>query len=77
MNSQEAINRVCDYRGLPKIKRGTPCEVDGKKGRVWGGNSSANLNIKFDESGNIFNCHPYWKMKILNRDGSILYEHKD
>ena len=75
-NTQKAINMVCEYRGLPKIKKGTPCTVNGEKGTVHGGNHCANLNVKFDSDGRVSNCHPYWKMKILNSDGSILYEHK-
>jgi hypothetical protein len=77
MNTQAYINRVCEYRGVPKIKKGTQCEVNGKTGRIWGGNSSANFNVKFDESGKIFNCHPYFKMKIFDNSGRVVYEHKD
>ncbi len=76
-NTQKAINNVCEYRGLPEIKKGTHCVVDGKCGRVWGGNSSANLNVKFNADGQIMNCHPYFKMKIFNKDNTVLYEHKD
>ena len=64
-NTQKYIDRVCEYRGVPKIKKGTPCSVDGKKGVIWGGNGSANFNVKF-EDGRIMNCHPYYKMKIFN-----------
>ncbi len=74
-NTQEYVDRVCEYRGIPKIKKGTPCEVVGERGRIWGGNSSANFNVKFDSDGRIRNCHPYWKMKIFNKDGSVLYDH--
>ena len=76
-NTQESINNICEYRGIPKIKKGIPCEVDGKKGRIWGGNHAANFNVKFDDDGRIINCHPYWKMKIFNKDGSLLYEYKE
>lgn len=76
-NTQEYINRVCEYRSIPIIKKGAPCEVAGRKGRIWGGNSSANFNVKFDDDGSIRNCHPYWKMKIFDKNGSIQYEHKD
>lgn len=76
-NNQKAIDATCEYRGVPSINKGTPCVVDGKEGVIWGGNSSANFNVKFDVDGVISNCHPYWRMKILNEDGSVFYEHED
>lgn len=76
-NTQKSINEICEYRGVSVIKKGTLCEVDGKKGCIWGGNHAANFNVKFDEDGRISNCHPYYKMKIFNEDGSVLYEYKD
>jgi hypothetical protein len=76
-NTQESIDQVCEYRFIPNIKKGALCEVSGEYGRIWGGNHAANFNVKFDKDGRISNCHPYWKMKIFNKDGSILYEYKD
>lgn len=75
-NNQEHIDRICKYRNVPNIKKGTACQVGDRKGQIWGGNSSANFNVKFDD-GQIRNCHPGWKMRIFNDDGSILYESKD
>lgn len=72
-NSQKAIDRVCEYRDLPKIKKGMRCFVDGIEGMVWGGNSSANLNVKFMRDGRVSNCHPYWRMEIIGDDGSVIY----
>lgn len=76
-NTQKAINSTCEYRRVPLVRKGIKCEVDGKSGVIWGGNSGANFNVKFDEDNRISNCHPYWRMKIFNSDGSVLYEHKD
>ena len=76
-NTQKAIDDTCKYRDVQSLKKGTQCIVDGKKGVIWGGNSAANFNVKYDDDGRIRNCHPYWRMKILNNDGSVLYEHKD
>lgn len=75
---QMRINSVCEQRGVPAIKVGQPCIVDGKKGLIINGNSSANFNVRFAESGQVSNCHPYWKMKILsmNRQETV-FEHKD
>ena len=38
-NTQKQIDRVVEYRRLPPIKKGMRCEVDGKFGKVVGGNS--------------------------------------
>jgi hypothetical protein len=76
-NTQQAINDVCADRGVPRITKGTPCEVDGMRGKIWGGNRSCNFNVKFDDGGRISNCHPGWRMKIMNEDGDVLYQSDD
>ena len=76
-NTQKKINEIAEYRGLPPIKKGWRCEVDGKPGKVWGGNSGANLNILFDGDNWPMNCHPYWRMKIFNPDGSVVFQSKE
>lgn len=77
-NTQKAINQTCEYRGLPYIRKGQPCTVDGDDGVIFGGNTSANFNVKFDSDGRVRNCHPYWKMKIYDGDkSSVIYEHSD
>lgn len=72
-NTQKRINEVCEYRGLPNIKKGMKCEVDGKAGVIVGGNSSSNLNVKFDGWKGVSNCHPYWRMTVFKDDGSVFY----
>ena len=44
-NAQEYIDRVSQYRGLPEIKKGDKCEVDGRSGIIVDGNSSCNFNV--------------------------------
>ena len=75
---QDKLNRICQYRGLPKIKIGQPCIVNGKKGLIVSANSSCNLDVRFADTGLTNNCHPYWKMKILTMDRKeTLFQHKD
>ena len=76
-NTQEYIDLICQKRGLPEIKRGTPCEVDGRKGIIVGGNSSANLNVLFEDCPTVRNCHPGYKMRIFNPWGGVMYESED
>jgi len=73
-NTQKHIDRIVQHRGLPPIKKGMRCEVDGKPGKVVGGNSSGNLNVLFDGQKHPMNCHPGWKMNIFNADNTIFYQ---
>lgn len=74
---QDRIDSVCEQRGVPAIKVGQPCLVDGKKGLIINGNSSANFNVRFADGGETYNCHPYWKMKILSMDREkVIFEDK-
>jgi len=75
-NTQEHIDRICEHRGLPEVKKMMRCEVNGKLGAIVGGNTSANFQVKFC-NGEVFNCHPYYKMKIYNSDDSVLYQSDD
>ena len=76
-NTQKKINEVVEYRGLPPIKKGWRCEVDGKQGRIWGGNHCANLNILFDGDKKPMNCHPEYKMKIFDDKGNVVHKSND
>jgi hypothetical protein len=76
-NTQKFIDSVVEYRGLPRLKKGQRCEVDGKTGRVWGGNSAANLNVLFDGERHAKNCHPNYRMKIFNDAGDVIHESED
>ena len=76
-NTTKEIHRICERRGVPKIKKGTRCEVDGTPGKIWGGNSSGNFNVKRDDCGTVVNCHPGWKMKIMADDGEVIYQSED
>jgi hypothetical protein len=74
-NTQKAINRVCDYRGIPPVKKGMRCSVNGEAGAIVGGNSSANFNVRFNDSNKVLNCHPYWKFQIFTETGAVYYDH--
>ncbi len=76
-NTQKAINSVVEYRDLPHLKKGQRCEVNGKPGKIWGGNHAANLNVLFDGDKRLANCHPNYKMRIFNDSGEIVYASDD
>lgn len=75
-NTQKAIDAVCEYRRLPRIRKGFRCEVHGDCGIIVGGNSSANFNVKFSD-GVVINCHPEWKMTIFDHNNEIVYRYPD
>ena len=77
MRRQESLDSVCEYRKLPPLKVGTECEVDGRRGIIVGGNSSANLSVLFDDGSHVTNCHPDYKMRIFNGMGGVQYESDD
>ncbi|WP_321367959.1 hypothetical protein [uncultured Desulfuromusa sp.] len=79
MSRQAKLDEVCKYRGLPPLKVGVECEVDGRNGIVVGGNCSANLSVVFDDADHVTNCHPGYRMRIFNGLGGdgVCYESED
>jgi len=73
------IERFRKLRGMSWVKRGMRVEhtYNGKKGRVSGANSSANLNITFDGQSYSENCHPWFMMKYFDKQGNIIKEYGD
>jgi hypothetical protein len=76
-NTQAMIDVVSKYRNMPRIKKGQRCDVDGKSGQIFGGNSSANLNVIFDGDKRPKNCHPNYKMRIFDSAGTVIYASDD
>lgn len=74
-NTQKYIDAVCEYRGIPTVKKGQPCHVDGEDGQIVGGNHAANFNVKFPD-GRIRNCHPHWRFQIFTPNGDLYYDHE-
>lgn len=74
-NTQKYIDAVCQSRGIPRVKKGMACNVNGEDGVIVGGNHSANFNVKFSD-GQIANCHPYWRFQIYTPDGVLYYDHE-
>lgn len=66
------LDYVRTRRNLPFVKRGMRVEVDGKPGRITSGNRSGNLNIRFDGEKYSVNCHPWYKIKYFDKDGTLI-----
>lgn len=75
---QDKLDRICGYRGVPKIKIGQPCIVDGTKGVIVGGNGSCNFQVKLAKNNHTSNCHPLWKMVIKSMDRKeVIFDSED
>lgn len=70
------IDKVCEYRDIPKVTKGMACSVDGRFGKIVGGNTSSNFNVKFDDNGDIRNCHPYWNFQIYTANNCLYYDYE-
>ena len=77
MSRQTKLDEVCKYRGLPPLKVGVECEVNGRMGIIVGGNCSANLSVIFDDADHIANCHPEYRMIIFNGSGGVCHKSED
>lgn len=64
-----AFEQNAKYRGIPFAHCGMSVEVGGKRGVIVGHNSSANLDVLF-EDGRVLNCHPQSAVRYFNADGS-------
>jgi hypothetical protein len=74
--------KISDFRknrGLHFVKRGMRVihTHNGKKGRIAGANSGANLNIIFDGQNYSENCHPYFMMQYFDDKGKMIAEFKN
>lgn len=64
-------------RGIEFAYLGMKVEVDGKPGRIVGGNRSLNLDICFDGNHWKENCHPWWRMKYFDNQGNLIKAFED
>ena len=69
-----SLDYIKNQRGLPFVEKGMRVEVNGRRGNIKGENASGNLNIVFDGEKKNSNCHPHWRIKYFNGDGSLIKE---
>lgn len=43
-------------------------------GKITSGNTSANLNIRFDDERKPCNCHPFYLVKYYDKDGRLIFD---
>lgn len=64
--------RNAKYRGIEFAKIGMRVRVAGMAGVIVGHNSSANLDVLFDESGWTLNCHPHSDVTYFADSGEVI-----
>ena len=69
--------RVCEMRGIPFADLGMSVDVNGKNGRLVGVNCSANIDVLFEGTGHILNCHPTWETTFYDDKGSVVMNFKE
>lgn len=68
----EAVRRG---RHMPFLKRGMVVDVEGNMGTVTGGNSSMNIQVRFQGSRYSVNCHPTWETTYYE-NGEVIADYK-
>ncbi len=70
------LEGVRQSRKMPFLRRGMRVDMDGRQGRITGGNSYANLQVRFDGHNYSSNAHPTWETTYYNEDGSVVADYK-
>lgn len=73
----EMFNRVCKSRLIEFAYQGMTVDVSGKKGWIVGGNLHNNLDVFFEKSQGIHNCHPWYDITYYNNDMTIVMNYKN
>lgn len=71
-----SLANVKKWRHMPWLKRGMRVEVDGEMGVVTSGNSSLNINVRFDGMNYSQNCHPHWETRYFDKDGKVIADYR-
>lgn len=71
-----SLKNVKERRSMPFLKRGMKVEVNEKMGVVTSGNSSGNINVRFDGMKFSMNCHPKWETRYFDQDEKVLADYR-
>ncbi len=71
--AMEALRKA---RRMPWLKRGMDIDIEGKRGKVVGANSSYNLQVKFDGDRWSRNYHPWWQTTYYS-SGKVIADYKN
>lgn len=68
---KDSFARFAARRGIPFAQIGMDVKVAGEHGVIMGSNSSANLDVLFDD-GQVKNCHPMWNITYCGKNGTVV-----
>lgn len=79
--AQIFIDDMIRCRGMDFVRLGMRVEMGGQMGTVKGMNSSANLNVVFDNperygKGKV-NCHPTWDIAYFDKEGNVIADYRE
>jgi len=70
------LEYVRQKRHLPFLRRGMVVDMKGERGVITRGNSSGNIQVRFDGQKHSCNCHPTWETTYYDRDGKVIADFK-
>jgi len=73
---KRSFERMRESRGIQFAYQGMRVEVAGKKGTITG-SYGMNLHVVFDGQWIPSNCHPWYKTKYFDKDGTLIKEYAD
>lgn len=71
-----AIEALRKARQMPWLRRGIEVDIEGRRGKVVGANSSYNLQVRFNGDRRSCNCHPWWQTTYYS-DGKVIADYKN
>jgi len=74
---KQSLEVTKEHRNMPWLEYGMIIEMDGERGIVRGGNSSANLDVEFPGQDWLSNVHPYWETVYYDKDSNIIADYRE
>lgn len=72
----DTFNKMCKNRNIEFAYQGMIVDVAGKKGWIVGSNSHMNLDVLFEGSTHISNCHPTWETTYYDKQMNVIKDFK-
>lgn len=74
---REHFQNMKESRNIPFAEIGMKISVNGKKGVICGSNHSSNLDVCFDGTWYVENCHPYWQTVYYDDKGNVIKNYEE
>ena len=74
---EDDFKRMCKLRNIEFAYQGMVVDVAGKKGWLVGSNASLNMDVLFEGTDHISNCHPYWETTFYDDHMNVVKDFKE